>query len=55
MSRPRSFILLLTILALIYMASNWTPRAVEVVRYCPDYEAGGGFLPCDEAVYKHWI
>jgi hypothetical protein len=34
-SRPRSLVLLLTILALIYMAANW-PRPVEVVetKYC---------------------
>lgn len=36
MSRPRSLVLLLTILALIYMAAN-RPQPVEVVevRYCP--------------------
>ena len=36
MSRPRSLVLLLTILALIYMAAN-RPQPVEVVevKYCP--------------------
>ena len=39
MSRPRSLVLLLTILALIYMAAN-QPKKVEVieVRYCPVVE-----------------